>query len=99
MPLTRISPPSGAKVPASRLISVDLPAPLWPTSPRHSPTPTVRSTLASARTAPKLFVMPERLTIFSVAWSMVWPVVSLLRCADDLLRVFQRVFHVGDAAG
>src|SRR6185437_2141938 len=58
-----MAPVSGVRVPASTFIRVDLPAPLWPTSPRHSPAPTARSTPARARTAPKLFATPFRLTI------------------------------------
>ena len=37
LPSTTISPPSGSVRPASTLISVDLPAPLAPTSPCTSP--------------------------------------------------------------
>src|SRR5689334_16108804 len=54
-----IRPRSGANVPASTFIRVDLPAPLWPTSPTHSPAPTARSTPSSARTAPKCFSTPS----------------------------------------
>src|SRR5208282_3444132 len=60
-----IRPLSGASVPARICISVDLPAPLWPTSPTHSPTSAAKSTPASARTAPKCFSTPSSLTIFT----------------------------------
>src|SRR3954465_10677049 len=101
-----MAPLSGDKAPASTFISVDLPAPLCPTSPRHSPAPTARSTPASARTAPKLFATPFRLTICSgcvpirssCLKSVFLPVQNraealcrLLGAGDDLLGVFQRV--------
>ena len=37
LPATVMRPRSGASVPARTCISVDLPAPLWPTRPTHSP--------------------------------------------------------------
>ena len=40
-------------------MSVDLPAPLWPTSPKHSPLPTSRLTPLKARTAPKFLSTPS----------------------------------------
>lgn len=72
-PSTRMSPASGLTVPASTFISVDLPAPLWPTTARHSPAFNTRSTPRKARTAPKLLRMPERPTasvriVSSSAW-------------------------------
>src|SRR5690242_10294855 len=42
-------------MPATHLISVDLPAPLSPTSAITSPSRTSKSTASSACTAPKLF--------------------------------------------
>src|SRR5262245_44047704 len=56
-------PASGASVPASTCISVDFPAPLWPTRPTHSPAATAKSTPSSARTAPKCFSTPSSLTM------------------------------------
>src|SRR5450759_2210200 len=47
------SPRSGASVPHSTFINVDLPAPLWPTRPMHSPRASARSTPRRACTAPK----------------------------------------------
>src|SRR5919109_2228313 len=46
-------------MPATHLISVDLPAPLSPTSAITSPFLTSKSVSRSAWTAPKLFVMPR----------------------------------------
>ena len=43
-------------------ISVVLPAPFSPSSPRISPGATARSTLSFARTGPKRFVMPRSST-------------------------------------
>src|SRR5215218_7255304 len=57
-PSNRISPPSGARVPDRILTSVLLPAPLSPTRAATSPGWTAKSTPRSARTPPKLFVMP-----------------------------------------
>src|SRR3954471_4960136 len=54
-PLNRISPPSIGWIPATHLTSVDLPAPLSPTSAVTSPARTVKSTSCSTCTAPKLF--------------------------------------------
>ena len=48
-------------VPASTFMSVDLPAPLCPTRPTHSPASTCRSTPLSARTAPYALRTPCRL--------------------------------------
>jgi hypothetical protein len=52
-------------------INVDLPAPLWPTKPTHSPTPTTKSTPTNARTAPKLFSTPFKVTMFGTVSVMV----------------------------
>src|SRR3954454_20261147 len=52
-PSKRISPLSAVYVPATHLISVDLPAPLSPTSAITSPWRTSKSTSVSARTEPK----------------------------------------------
>src|SRR6185437_14681778 len=46
-------------MPATHLISVDLPAPLSPTSAITSPARTSKSTSDSASTDPKVFVMPR----------------------------------------
>src|SRR5882724_8651175 len=60
-------PRSGTAVPARICIKVDLPAPLCPTRPRHSPHSTRRSTPPSARTAPKCFSTPSSSTIVGLA--------------------------------
>src|SRR5689334_6195160 len=56
-PSKRISPASGGWTPASALTSVDLPAPLSPTSATTSPGNTVKFAPRSARTRPKLLTM------------------------------------------
>src|SRR3954471_11978404 len=56
-PAKRTSPESAGWMPAMHLISVDLPAPLSPTSAITSPAPTSKSTSVSACTEPKLFEM------------------------------------------
>src|SRR6267142_5260391 len=66
-PLTAMRPPSGARAPASTCIRVDLPAPLWPTRPTHSPAEAKKSTPSSARTAPKCFSAPSSLTMIGAA--------------------------------
>src|SRR5579862_9780383 len=58
-PSKRISPLSGACVPATHLIRVDLPAPLSPTSAITSPIRTSKSTSVRACTDPNDFVMPR----------------------------------------
>src|SRR5215467_6706989 len=57
LPSNRISPLSGECVPAMHLISVDLPAPLSPTSAITSPFRTSKSTSVKACTDPNDFVM------------------------------------------
>src|SRR6478672_2281662 len=52
-PLIRISPESGRCAPDSTFISVDLPAPLPPTSPTTSPGRRSTLTLSTAWTPPK----------------------------------------------
>src|SRR5579862_1898152 len=56
-PSNRTSPESGACVPATHLTSVDLPAPLSPTSAMTSPSRTSKLTPASACTEPNDLVM------------------------------------------
>src|SRR6478735_7887843 len=58
-PWNRTSPASNGKMPATHLISVDLPAPLSPTSAVTSPGSATRSTPRRACTAPK-FLWPPR---------------------------------------
>src|SRR5258708_17698332 len=108
-----IWPLSGTSVPASTCISVDLPAPLWPTSPTHSPTLTGKSTPASARTAPKCFSTPSNLTMSTGSPDMTpinqshrsarMPRTSLFLCAiqisfDCLLGLILRVFVASHTA-
>src|SRR5712691_611406 len=57
LPSKRISPLSAECVPATHLISVDLPAPLSPTSAITSPARTSKSTSDSACTEPNDLVM------------------------------------------
>src|SRR6516162_3931832 len=52
-------PCDGSQIPEMVLISVDLPAPLSPTSAVTCPAGTSRSMSVSARTGPKLFPMPR----------------------------------------
>ena len=49
-------------MPLSTCINVDLPAPLWPTTPSVSPGSITRSTPASACTAPNCLAMPSSAT-------------------------------------
>src|SRR4051794_5603348 len=107
-----ISPRSAASVPESTCINVDLPAPLWPTSPTHSPPSTAKSTPSSARTAPKCFSTPSSLTMFARASAISGSVQtgsddggtteraqSLLHIGGDrLLGVFLAIFVAGDTA-
>src|SRR5437588_234059 len=58
-PSKAISPESMAWMPATHLISVDLPAPLSPTSAITSPFRTSKSTSVSACTEPKDFETPR----------------------------------------
>src|SRR5271163_3370779 len=101
-----IRPRSGAAPPARMCMSVDLPAPLWPTTPTHSPAAISRLTPSRARTAPKDFSTPSRLTRAAPALAM--GDLSLAYRARDcgLLhvgldrrdRVGLRVFVASDAA-
>src|SRR2546428_803884 len=59
LPSKRISPLSAECVPATHLISVDLPAPLSPTSDMTSPFRTSKSTSVSAWTEPNDLEMPR----------------------------------------
>src|SRR5690349_9750512 len=90
-------------------MSVDLPAPLCPTSPTHSPAPTWKSTPLRARTAPKCFSAPFSRTISVFALSMLndtrlamrtamHPLLSLDVGLDRRDSLFLRVFVRGDAA-
>src|SRR5690606_5894626 len=98
-PPTLMAPVSGGRPPLMMLTSVDLPAPLWPTSPTHSPAATSKSTPPSARTAPKLFSAPftAKTTAFCAVVLMCLD-EDLLRVGDGLLSVFQRVLDIGHAA-
>src|SRR5438093_7761645 len=58
-PSIRISPASMGWMPARHLMSVDLPAPLSPTSAITSPLRTSKSTSVSACTEPKDFEIPR----------------------------------------
>src|SRR3954451_16817619 len=58
-PSKRTSPPSIGWMPATHLISVDLPAPLSPTRAMTSPAETWKSTSCRAITAPKCFDTPR----------------------------------------
>src|SRR5512139_1468847 len=52
--MTHASPPVGSRMPASRRMSVVLPAPSGPTSPKISPGATDTVTRSTASTAPKV---------------------------------------------
>ncbi len=65
-PPTSIVPASGGYAPPRHLMSVDLPAPLWPSKAWTCPIGTVRSTPSSARTPPKDFVSPRIRRLASV---------------------------------
>src|SRR5690606_11744148 len=95
-----MAPVSGGRPPLMMLTSVDLPAPLWPTSPTHSPAATWKSTPPSARTAPKLFSAPftAKTTAFCAVVLMCLD-EELLGVGDGLLGVLQRILDVGHAAG
>ena len=67
LPRKVIVPELGWWTPASTLTSVDLPAPLSPTSATTSPAWTSRSMSVSAETAPKFLEMPRRLSTRSPA--------------------------------
>src|SRR5919112_6043629 len=58
-PSNRTSPSSAGWIPAMHLMSVDLPAPLSPTSATTSPAATRKSTWYSAWTAPNRFETPR----------------------------------------
>src|SRR6266540_3860000 len=58
-PSKKISPLSGALMPATHLTRVDLPAPLSPTSAMTSPSRTSKSTSVSACTDPNDFEIPR----------------------------------------
>src|SRR5262249_43941819 len=85
--------------------SVDLPAPLWPTSPTHSPVWTVKSTPSKARTAPKCFSTPPSSMMLSAPSAMCSVNVgeakrssSLHICLDGIQRFLLRVFVARNAA-
>src|SRR4249920_3131645 len=58
-PPNRMLPASGEWMPAIALTSVDLPAPLSPTRPTTSPSPTVKSTRSRAWTGPNRLLTPS----------------------------------------
>src|SRR6185312_13421028 len=62
-PWTLQAPSVHGKVPAMRLMSVDLPAPFSPSSACTSPFSSEKSTLSSATTPRNLFVIPETCSI------------------------------------
>src|SRR5258707_10835033 len=107
-----IRPRSGASVPARTCINVDLPAPLWPTRPTHSPEATAKSTPSSAWTAPKCFSTPSSSTMLGLASAITgghppfvddeWSPGSAQSLHVGLDRRFSvglRVFVAGNAAG
>src|SRR5215469_14795084 len=67
-PLKRTVPSSGLRRPVRIETSVDLPAPLRPTSACDSPAVTRRLTFASAAQEPKRFVTPLASTTGGKAW-------------------------------
>src|SRR5271155_881668 len=101
-----IRPRSGAAPPARMCMSVDLPAPLWPTTPTHSPAAISRLTPSRARTAPKDFSTPSSLTRAAPAVAMGRSVLGVRarnRCLlhvglDDRDGVRLGIFMARDAA-
>src|SRR3954452_16513261 len=90
-------------------MSVDFPAPLWPTRPTHSPAPMWKSTPSSARTAPKCFSAPTSLTMSALAVGMPSDIrlarrlAMIVPCSLDIGfdggdGIFLRVFVAGDTA-
>src|SRR5579872_3585435 len=83
--------------PFKTCISVDLPAPLWPTTPTHSPALSEKSAPSRARTAPYDFSTPMKSTRETPASSM--------GCVCWLARAFASVglLHIrldrGDGVG
>src|SRR5471032_903257 len=77
-PAMRISPRSIGYAPASIFISVDLPAPLWPSTATTSPASSARSTSLTACTPPKALCMPTMST--KGARVMDEPPHCVLRC-------------------
>src|SRR5699024_3492950 len=69
-------PESAACTPASIFTSVDLPAPLSPTTATTSPAATSRSTWVRAATAPKDLLTPRRVSTVEPATGAV----VLIRC-------------------
>ncbi len=60
-------PPSGARAPASAASSVDLPAPLGPTTPVREPGATVSETSDSTSTGPRTTVRPDATRVADTA--------------------------------
>ena len=84
LPLKKISPPeSGRWKPITVLTSVDLPAPLSPSSPTISPGWTLKSMVESERTSPKVFdTLRSSITGTDVvpswfAWDIAWDMEPL----------------------
>ena len=94
MPLSVASPP------LIIFTRVDFPAPLWPTSPTHSPVATEKLTLLMALTAPKLLLAPSTVMTSAPGAGLAMTLRQgfALHAADDRLSVFQRVFDIGNAA-
>ena len=76
--------------------SVDLPAPLWPTSPTHSPARTAKSTPSSARTAPKALAAPGTAMTGGAVIQRRAQLAPAASITCD--RVLERVLDVGHAA-
>src|ERR1700678_2160957 len=92
----KIRPRSGAAPPARICISVDLPAPLWPTRPTHSPVAMSRLTPSRARTAPKDFSTPSSLTRAAPALAMGRSILGVRARNSGLFQVgFDRRNGVG----
>src|SRR6201996_4195433 len=73
LPCHSISPPLGSQIPEIVLISVDLPAPLSPTSAVTCPAGTSRLMSVSACTGPKFFPMPRSRSSGSASFTMRLP--------------------------
>src|SRR5436305_6924632 len=82
-PSKSTSPESYGWMPAMHLISVDLPAPLSPTSAMTSPSRTSKSTSVSACTEPKLLLIPRTA---SAGGEVVVCVIPRKRCVGGASR-------------
>src|SRR5690242_9782233 len=100
LPLNSTCPAVGLSTPVSRLISVVLPAPFGPMSACLAPTPSLKSTLRVAASAPKLMdscrVSRSGVVMLACSWRRApWPKTSgdPIVEADDAVAREQRNQH------